>query len=112
VRLLRKAIHERLPIFDAVALDSQQVHVGSRTEQTVLQVLAEAVVDGQSDDEGGYSGGHTQDRNAGDDADDSLAALGAQVAGRDEEFEFHSSRWPLADRALSMQHSAFSQLGL
>ncbi len=71
-----------------------------------MQVLAESVVDGEGDDEGGDSGGDSEDRDGSDDADESLAALGAEVAGRDEEFEAHESSCQLS--ALSLQLSVKS----
>ena len=46
--------------------------------------------------------GYSSDGDTGDDADEGLAALGAQIAGRDEEFEAH-------EKAISCQLSAFSQ---
>ena len=75
------------------------------SDEAILQILAKSVVDGQCDDERGYAGGYSGNRDAGDDADEGLAALGAQVAGRDEEFEAHEG-------AFSCQLSAFSHVGL
>ena len=37
----------------------------------------------------GYARGYSGNRDAGDDADERLAALGAQVAGRNEKFKAH-----------------------
>ncbi len=60
-----------------------------RAKEALLEVLAESVVDGESDDERGDAGSDADDRDAGDDPDESLAALGAEVTGCDEEFEAH-----------------------
>jgi hypothetical protein len=79
--------------------------VGSGTEQAILQVLTKAIVNGECDDEGSNSGSDSKDGNSRDDANESLAALGAQVSGSDEEFKSHG-------RAFSRQLSAFSQIGL
>ena len=49
--LLLQAREQRLPVADAVAFNAQQIDVRGGTEQPVLQVLAESVVDGQRDDE-------------------------------------------------------------
>jgi hypothetical protein len=54
-----------------------------------LQVLPEAVVDGEGDDEGSYTRGYSEDRDAGDYADEGLAAFSTEIAGGDEEFEAH-----------------------
>ena len=51
MRLLAEPVHQRLPVLDAIALRPQNIHVGSRTQQPVLQILAEAVVDGERNDE-------------------------------------------------------------
>ena len=72
-----------------------------RAQQPVLQVLAESVVDGERDDQRRHSGGDSGDGNAGDDANDRLAAFGAQVAGRDEEFEAHEEKLSALSRQLS-----------
>ena len=63
----------------------------SRTEQTLLKILAETVVDGQRDDERSHAGRNSGNRNAGDHTDKGLAALGTQVARRNEEFKFHEN---------------------
>jgi hypothetical protein len=89
VRLFGEAIEERRPILDAVVGHAQQADVRCGSDEAFLQVLAKAVVDGERDDERGYACGHSDYRDAGDDADKGLAALGAKVAGRDEEFEAH-----------------------
>src|SRR6202035_3071186 len=87
--LFGEAIEERRPVFDAVVGDAEEADVGGGSDEALLQVLAKAVVDGEGDDEGSHAGGYSDNRDAGDDADKRLAALGAQVAGRDEEFKAH-----------------------
>src|ERR1700689_4951587 len=89
MRLFRKTIHERGPVFDAVVGDALQADVRRGAEQALLEVLAKSVGDGHGDHERGNAGGDAGDGDAGDDADEGLAALSAQVAGRDEEFEAH-----------------------
>ena len=76
-----------------------------RAQQAVLQVLTESVVDGKSDYQRCHSGGDSGNGDPGNDANDSLAALGAQITGGDEEFEAH-------EEAISRQPSAFSQIEL
>src|ERR1700686_5044779 len=102
MRLLRKTLHERGPVLDAVVGDALQTDVRRGAQQALLQVLAKAVGDGHRDHEGRYACGYSSDGDTGDDADEGLAALGAQIAGRDEEFEAH-------EEAFSRQLSAFSQ---
>jgi hypothetical protein len=58
VRLLRKTIHQRTPVLDAITLNAKQVDVRSRTEKTILQILAESIVDGERNDERCYAGGN------------------------------------------------------
>jgi len=89
VGLFREAIEKRGPVLDAVVGDAEQADVGSGADETLLQVLAETVVDGEGDDEGGDAGGDADHGDRGDDADEGLAAFGAQVASGDEEFEAH-----------------------
>jgi hypothetical protein len=89
MRLLGEAVHERGPVLDAVIGDTLQADVRSGTQQALLEVLAKAVGDGHGDYERGHARGDSGDGDASDDADEGLAALGAQVAGRDEEFEAH-----------------------
>ncbi len=98
MRLFGKAVEQRRPILDAVVGYAQKADMRGGPDEALLQVLAKAVVDGESDDERSHARGYSDDRNAGDDADESLAALGAQVAGRDEEFKAHAenSRQQLA----------------
>ena len=69
-----------------------------RAEQAVLQVLAEAVVDGEGDDERGDAGRHSDDGDDGDDADDGLPPFGAQITRRYEEFKLHAAA--LAEESL------------
>src|SRR5579863_6766517 len=102
--LFRKPLHQRRPILDAVIGDPLEANVRSRTEKTLLQILTESVVDGEGDDERSHSGGDSDDGDTGDDPDECLTALGAEIAGRDKEFESHE--------AFSCQRSAFSQFGL
>src|ERR1700688_1550443 len=98
MRLLRKTFHERGPVLYAVIGDALQTDVGRRAQQALLKVLAKAVGDGHRNHEIRYACGYSSDG----DADEGLAALGAQVASRDEEFEAH-------EEAFSRQLSAFSQ---
>jgi hypothetical protein len=71
----------------------------SRPQQPLLKVLPKPVVDGESDDQRCDPGGNSCDRNASNDADKSLPPFGAQVSGRDEEFEAH-------EETISRQQSA------
>ena len=87
--LLRQPIHERTPLFDAVTLDAQQIDVGSRAQETILQILAESVVDREGDDQRCDSRSNPGDGNAGNDADESLPSFRAKVAGCDKEFKSH-----------------------
>ena len=98
--LFGEAIEERRPVFDAVVGDAEEADVGGGSDEALLQVLAKAVVDGEGDDEGSHAGGYSDNRDAGDDADKRLAALGAQVAGRDEEFKAHGL-WAFGFRLLA-----------
>ena len=61
----------------------------SGAKQTLLQILAEAVVDGQRDDQRGNSSGHAQYRNSGDHSNHRLAPLGSKIAGGDEQLKAH-----------------------
>jgi len=65
---------------DAITLNAKQVDVRSRTEKTILQILAEPIVDGEGDDKRRYSSGNSGDRNASNDANDGLPPLGAEIA--------------------------------
>src|SRR5215471_9989040 len=87
--LMRKPLHQRRPIFDPMVRDALQADVRSRSKQPLLQILAESVVDGESDHERRNTGRNTGNGDSGDDADKRLPALGAEVAGGDEEFEAH-----------------------
>ena len=89
MRLLREAVHERGPVLDAVVGNALQADVRRGTQQPLLQVLTKAVGDGHGDHQGGHACGDSGDGNTGNDADEGLAAFGAQVAGRDEKFEVH-----------------------
>ena len=89
MRLLGEAVEQGTPVLDAVALNAQQIDVRGGAQQAVLQVLTESVVDGEGDDERGDSRGHAEDGDGGDDADEGLAALGAEVTRGYEEFEGH-----------------------
>src|SRR5581483_104039 len=61
-----------------------------RSQQTLLQVLAEAVIDRKSDYQGGNARGDSGNGNPRNDANESLASLGTEVSRGDEEFETHS----------------------
>ena len=102
MRLFGEPIHQRRPVLDAVVGNALQADVGSGAQQALLQVLAKAIGDRHRDYERGHARGNANDGNAGDDADEGLPSFGAQVAGRDEEFEAH-------EEAISRQLSAFSQ---
>src|SRR6266536_2484233 len=66
--------------------------MGGRAQKALLKILAESIVDGQGDDEGGYARGDSGDGDSGDDADESLAALGSQISSGYEEFEAHEEQ--------------------
>src|SRR6266853_1475000 len=76
-----------------------------RTQQPVLQVLTESIVDGKGNDERSDPGCNSGDRDAGDNADDSLAAFGAEVASRDEEFEAHKRSYQLSAHTAGFDYS-------
>ena len=78
--LFCQPIHQRMPIFDPVALNQQQIYVGGRTEQPILKILAKSVVDSERHHERSHTCRNPGDGNAGNDTDDSLAPLGAEVA--------------------------------
>jgi hypothetical protein len=61
-----------------------------------LQVLPEAVVDGEGDDEGSYTRRYSEDRDAGDYADEGLAAFSSEIASSDEEFEAHEEQFAIS----------------
>ena len=77
MRLVTQAIEQRGPVLDAVTLHAQQTDVRGRAEQTLLQVLAEAVIDRKRNDQRGYASGHSEDGDRGDHANERLPALGA-----------------------------------
>src|SRR5439155_746731 len=52
VRLLfGELLHKGGPILDSVAFNAKQIHMGCRTEQPALKILAESVVNRKRDDE-------------------------------------------------------------
>ena len=57
-----------------------------------MQVLPEAVVDGEGDDQRSYTRRYSENRDAGDYADEGLAAFSTEITGGDEEFEAHEER--------------------
>jgi len=62
-----------------------------------LQVLAKSVVDRECDDERRHAGSYSDNRDGGDDPNESLAAFCPKVSGSYEEFEAHEgSCWSLA----------------
>src|ERR1700680_1210580 len=89
MRLLRKTVQHRRPILDAIVRDAHQADVRSRTQQTLLQVLANPVVDGQRHNQRSYTRRHPRNRDARDNADKGLAPLGTQVSASDKEFKAH-----------------------
>ncbi len=89
VRLFRKSIEQRRPILNAVVGYAKQADVRGRSDQSLLQILTKAIIDRERDDKRSHARRYPYNRNAGDDADKRLTALGAQVAGRDEEFKAH-----------------------
>ena len=93
-----EALQQRAPVADAIVFHPHQVDVRGGAEEAFLQVLAESIVDGQGDDERGDSGGDADDGDRSDDSDDRLAALGAKIAGGDEELEAHQGIIEAAER--------------
>jgi hypothetical protein len=89
VRLLRQTVHKRTPVLDAIIFHAQQVDMGRRPEQPVLQFLPESIVDGEGDHKGGDPSGDSGNRNTGDDPNKSLAAFCAQIAGSNEKLKAH-----------------------
>src|SRR5579863_7999898 len=78
-----------MPIRDPGVFYSHQADMRLRAEQTLLQVLAKSIVDGQRDNERCYAGCHADDGDSGDHADDGLSAFCAKITGGYEEFEGH-----------------------
>jgi len=115
VRFLRQPVHEQMPVADPVTLNAKQIDVRGGAEKAVLEILAKSIVDGESDDERGYTGSDSGDGDAGDDANDGLAPFGAEVASGDEEFEAHRrsrqrlaiSTWHLAKLDYNEWRAAF-----
>ncbi len=86
---LDRRFDERPPVADAVVLHAHELDVGAGGDETILQVAAHAVGDGESDDERGDSGGDSGDGDGSDHADDSLPPLGFEVPGRYIELKSH-----------------------
>src|SRR5271157_5679293 len=84
---------QRLPVADSVGFDAQQIDVGCGTEETVLQVLAKSVINGQRDDERGDTGRDSNNRNDSNDSDYGLAALGPQIPRGNKEFKLHREEY-------------------
>ena len=82
MRLFGKALQQRRPVLDAVVGHAQQADMRSGSDQALLQILAKAVVDGESDDERSHARGYSDDRDAGNNADKGLSPLGAQVTSQ------------------------------
>lgn len=89
MRLALHSFQQTTPLSNAIALRALQADVSCGCEQTVLQVLAKAVGNSESDDKGSDSGGHSDDGDDGDYSDYGLTALGSQVPPRNEELEGH-----------------------
>src|SRR5208282_1526484 len=102
MRLLRQLLKQRTPIANPVAFHSQQTDVRGRTQQPRLQILPEAVVDGQRDDQRSHPRRHSQDGDPSDDADERLAALGAKITSCDEKFEAHKKQLSALSHQLSV----------
>ncbi len=66
--------------------------MGSGSEEAGLEVLGKSVVDGKRNDEGRDTGRDSGDGDAGNHANNGLSALGAEITGRDEEFESQEAR--------------------
>jgi hypothetical protein len=88
---LAEAGNEGTPVANAVGLNAHELDVGAGAEETVLNVEAHAVGDGEGDDERGDSGGDAGHGDGSDHADHGLAALGAEIAGGKKELEAHKS---------------------
>src|SRR5947209_15182838 len=85
--LLLQPGNKTLPVADTARLDTLEVHMRSGAEQTVLEVLAETVVDGQRNNERSHARSHADDRNNGNYADYGLAAFGPKVTRGNKKFE-------------------------
>src|SRR5258706_15412433 len=94
MRLFRQPIKQRRPIPDAVVGDPEQADVRRGSDEALLQILAKAVVDGERNDERGHTRSYPDNRDASNDPNKRLPPFGAQVAGRDEEFEAHEGFLP------------------
>ncbi len=81
--------YERPPVADTVILHAHQLDVRAGGDETILQVAAHAVGDGESDDKRGNSGGDSGDGDGGDHADDGLPPLGFEVTRRHIELKSH-----------------------
>jgi hypothetical protein len=90
MRLLGEAIQESGPVFNAIVGDALQADIGGRAEQPLLQVLPKSIVDSEGDHERSHAGGNSSDGDCGDNANESLAPLGAEIAAGDKQFEAHA----------------------
>ena len=87
VRQMREALAQLLVVLDAVVRGPDQVDVRRGPEQAVFELLAEAVIDGQSHHQRAHARRHAQHGDHRDDGNHSLLALGPKVAESDEQFE-------------------------
>src|ERR1051326_6778850 len=87
MRLLFQTRKQGLPIADSARVHALQVHMSYSAEKTILELLAKPVIDGQCNDERGHASPRADEGDDGDYADDGLAALGAQIPGRNKELE-------------------------
>src|SRR5579864_2527002 len=94
--LFLQSLHQRTPIANAVVHGAQQINVGGRSQQAILQVLSKTIINSERDDERSNSGCNSSDRNSRDYAYNGLLALGAQIPRCDKKFEAHGSYQPSA----------------
>lgn len=87
--LLLHLLQQGPPVANSVPLRTLQADVRRGCEQAILQVLAKAIGDGESNDERRDTGRHSDYGDRCDNAYNRLATFGAQVARGNEELEGH-----------------------
>ena len=89
MRHMAQPFEQRLPVSDAVARHTHQLHVRAVSQQPVLQVAPHAVGDGQCNHQRSHSGGNSSNGNGGHNAHHGLSPLGLQVSSRQKKFKSH-----------------------
>jgi hypothetical protein len=82
-------VEQWTPIANAIALRTFEAHMSSRSQQTILQILAKSIVDCEGDNQRRNSSRDSDDGDGRDHSNHGLAALGSQVSRGNEELEWH-----------------------